>query len=628
MQKIYLSAMLSCLCLSLTAQDSLKTVELNEVVVTGNKSATPIEKSGKTIFKLDREQIEASRGKDVTDLLNEIPGVQIDGNFATPGTDIGYRIRGAESEQTLILIDGIPYNDPTGLQQTFDLRLLNLDQVESIEVLKGGLSSLYGTGAAAGVINITTKKTAQESIKSTINVEYGSFNTFTSNANFSGSVDKLSYMVSGSYRSSDGFSAALDTLENQDFDDDGIESLNFMGKFGYQFSDQFTVDAMVAYDDIQSEFDGGAFTDNDSDLDQNQLRLALSPTYRWSGGKIKGNISYHSNDRVFASPARTPGERSISEFVGNTLQADVIVDQNLTNEITLLGGVNFQRPFSEFEGADSENFTMVDPYLSLIYRVQNFNFQIGGRLNNHSLYGSNFVWNINPSYLLDLEKGRLKLLASYATAFHTTSLTELYGGDFGGFLASDAGNPDLEPQDSETVEFGFEFLNDSKFQLGAVYFYRLDRDLIGFISTFEDGVFDGSYDNIGGKTEEDGLGLNFSYDIAQQLTLAGHYTFTRSLNDEIILQRVPERKFGFSATMRPTENFSLSLTHLHMGEVPETEEITLDSFDLFDAFISYRLSDDLSVSASVNNLFDTEYTDRFGWTAAERNFNIGLRFSF
>ena len=349
MQKIYLSAMLSCLCLSLTAQDSLKTVELNEVVVTGNKSATPIEKSGKTIFKLDREQIEASRGKDVTDLLNEIPGVQIDGNFATPGTDIGYRIRGAESEQTLILIDGIPYNDPTVLQQTFDLRLLNLDQVESIEVLKGGLSSLYGTGAAAGVINITTKKTAQESIKSTINVEYGSFNTFTSNANISGRADRLSYMVSGSYRTSDGFSAALDTLDNQDFDDDGIESLNFMGKIAYQFSDQFTIDAMAAYDDIQSDFDGGAFVDFDSDFDQNQLRLAISPTYRLSGGKIRGNISYHSNNRIFDSPARTSGARIISEFTGNTLQADLIFDQYLTDDLKILGGVNYQKPKSDFE---------------------------------------------------------------------------------------------------------------------------------------------------------------------------------------------------------------------------------------------------------------------------------------
>ncbi|MEM9391106.1 MAG: TonB-dependent receptor plug domain-containing protein, partial [Bacteroidota bacterium] len=95
MQKIYVLVALVCLSLSAKAQDSLKTVQLNDVVVTGNKVETTIEKSGKTIYKLDRKQIEANRGKDITDLLNEIPGVQIDGNFATPGTDIGFRIRGA-----------------------------------------------------------------------------------------------------------------------------------------------------------------------------------------------------------------------------------------------------------------------------------------------------------------------------------------------------------------------------------------------------------------------------------------------------------------------------------------------------------------------------------------------------
>ncbi|MEM1406401.1 MAG: TonB-dependent receptor [Bacteroidota bacterium] len=625
MQKIYVLMALVCLSVGAKAQDSLKTVQLDDVVVTGNKVETTIEKSGKTIYKLNRKQIEANRGKDITDLLNEIPGVQIDGNFATPGTDIGYRIRGAQSEQTLILIDGIPYNDPTGTQQTFDLRLLNLDQVESIEVLKGGLSSLYGTGAAAGVINITMKKAAQETIKTTLNTEYGSFNTFTSNANVSGRIDKFNYMLSGSYRSSDGFSAALDTLGDQNFDDDGIQNLNFLGKFGYEFTDRFTVDLTAAYDDIENDFDGGGFRDNDSKLDQNQLRLAVSPSYKWSRGSLKANLSYHSNDRTFDLPG-DPGERDISEFNGHTLQADVIVDQNLTDEIKLLGGVNFQRPSSEFEGADTENFTMVDPYISLIYGSQNFDLQVGGRLNNHNLYGSNFVWNINPSYLINVDAGKLKLLASYATAFRTPSLNELYSGDFG-FLASDAGNPDLEPQESETVEFGFELLGESNFQVGGVYFYRMDKDLIDFITSFEGGVFDGGYQNVEGETEVDGVEVNFSYIIAPELTLAGHYTYTRSLTDDAILRRVPEKKFGFSATMRPVDNLLFKLTHLHVGEVPENDEITLESYDLFDGFVSYTFNQ-LTISGSINNIFDTDYVDRFGWAAAERNFNIGLRYSF
>ncbi len=628
MKKNYLLAVAICLCLTAKAQDSLTTVQLDEVVITGNKVETPIEKSGKTIYKLNRRQIEANRGKDVTDLLNEIPGIQIDGNFASPGTDIGYRIRGAQSAQTLILIDGIPFNDPSALQQTFDLRLLDLDQVESIEVLKGGLSSLYGTGAAAGVINIILKKESKELVSGSLNAEYGSFNTFTSSANLSGTSDKLNYLISGSYRTSDGFSAAEDTLGTEDFDEDGITSMNFLGRLGYQLTDQWSVGLMAAYDKVESGFDAGAFQDNDSEFDLNLLKLAFSSTYQWTGGSLNSNFSYHTNERTFNSPDFfDPTSRSISEFNGNALQADILLDQNLTDEIKLLGGINFQRPEWEPEAADSETFTMVDPYVSLIYGTNDFNLQLGGRLNNHNLYGSNFAWNINPSYLVDVESGKLKLLASYATSFRTPSLSELYSGDFGGFLPTDAGNPDLEPQESETVEFGFELLSESDLQLGGVYFYRKDQNFIDFVSTFEGGVFDASYQNLAGETEVDGIELNFNYSIAPELAVAGHYTYTRSLTDGVILRRVPERKFGFSASIRPDENLLLKITHLHVGEVNENTEVTLESFDLFDGFISYSF-EQLTISVSVNNLFDIDYVDRFGWAAANRNFNLGLRYSF
>lgn len=625
MKKICFLVASVCLSFAAKAQDSLKTVRLDDVVVTGNKVETTIEKSGKTIFKLDRKQIETNRGKDITDLLNEISGVQIDGNLSTPGSNINYRVRGAKSEQTLILIDGIPFNDPSGLAQTFDLRQLDLDQVESIEVLKGGLSTLYGTGAAAGVINITLKKSAKEDVSGSVNAEYGSFNTFRSNANVSGTFDKFNYLINGSYKSSDGFSAALDTLGDQSFDNDGIQSLNFLGKFGYQFTEQFSVGAMAAYDNVESAFDGGAFRDNDAELELELLKFAISSNYKWTGGSINGNFSYHTNDRVFNSPGfRDPTVRSISNFNGNTFQADVLLDQNLTDEIKLMGGVNLQRPVWDPENADKESFIMIDPYVSIIHEYENFNFQLGGRLNHHSLYGSNFVWNINPSYLINLGSSNLKILGSYATAFLTPSLNQLYAGDFG-FLATDAGNPDLKPQESESAEGGFELISDGKFLLSAVYFYRKDKDRIDFVSN--DKFTDGGYVNVDGETKVDGFELNASYSFTPQMTLSGHYTYTRSLTDDVILRRVPDNKFGFTLSAIPVENLLVKLTHLHTGKTAENNEVTLDSFNTFDSFISYKVNQ-LIISGSVNNIFNVDFVERFGFASTERNFNIGLRYSF
>lgn len=624
--KVFLAAVAFCLVLGLQAQDSLRVVQLDDVVVTGNKVETTIEKSGKTIYKLDRKQIESNRGKDITDLLNEIPGVQIDGNFATPGSNINYRIRGAQSEQTLILIDGIPYNDPSGLAQTFDLRMLDVEQIASIEVLKGGLSSLYGTGAAAGVISITLKESAKESISGNVNVEYGSFNTFSSNASVSGTSDKFNYLVSGSFKSSDGFSAANDTLGTEGFDDDGIQALNFLGKFGYQITDQFSLGLTTTYDQVDSDFDGGAFSDDDSELELNLLRFALTSTYKWTGGSIRTNLSYHTNERIFNSPDFfDPTMRSISEFNGNTFQADVILDQNLSDEIKLIGGVNLQQPVWEPEDADSEKFTMVDPYVSLIYDKSNFNVQLGGRLNNHSLYGSNFVWNVNPSYLVDLGEAKFKILGSYATSFLSPSLNQLYAGDFG-FLAADAGNPDLEPQESESIEGGFELISDGKFRLGAVYFFRKDNNFIDFV--FNPDFTEGTYVNVADETETDGIELNASYSFLPQLTLSGHYTYINSRTEDVILRRVPENKYGFSLSTIPVENLLLKVTHLYVGETQENSDVMIDSYDLFDVFVSYSLGSGFTLSGSINNIFDADYIDRFGFSAAERNYNIGLRYGF
>ena len=95
----------------------------------------------------------------------------------------------------------------------------------------------------------------------------------------------------------------------------------------------------------------------------------------------------------------------------------------------------------------------------------------------------------------------------------------------------------------------------------------------------------------------------------------------------MILRRVPDNKFGFTFSAIPVEKLLVKLTHLYVGEVPENEEITLDAYNLFDGFVSYTFKQ-LTVSGSINNIFDADYVDRFGFASVGRNFNIGLRYEF
>src|SRR5690606_3905346 len=154
---------------------------LQEVVTTGTKFDVPVEKSGKTIYKLTNEDLQRNAGKSVADILNEVPGVQTDGNFGTPGTNIDYSVRGGRNKHTLVLIDGLPLNDPSGINAGYDLRYLPVSQIESIEVLKGGLSTLYGTGAAAGVINIKLKDPGAKPLSGNADVGAASYSTYDQN---------------------------------------------------------------------------------------------------------------------------------------------------------------------------------------------------------------------------------------------------------------------------------------------------------------------------------------------------------------------------------------------------------------------------------------------------------------
>ena len=268
--------------------DSTKLQQLDEVVVTDSRFELKRENSGKTVIKISQKEIENNQGRTISELINTKSGIEINGSRSVEGQNLGYFVRGGNNRQVLIIVDGIQVNDPSLVSNDFDLRLLDLNTVESIEIIKGAASTLYGNAAATAVINITTKKVSQDAVSASFLTVVGTnqsqddlnYNgsSFTNNVSINGTVEKLTYLASFGNRYVDGLSAA----KSDNAEKDPFSRFNTNLKIGYNFSDAFTITAFGSYDKFKTDIDGfppPTFTiaDTNDEYISDQTRFGLSP---------------------------------------------------------------------------------------------------------------------------------------------------------------------------------------------------------------------------------------------------------------------------------------------------------------------------------------------------------------
>lgn len=606
------------------AQDSLTTTYLREVVTTGTRFDVPVEKSGKTIYKLTSEDLRHNAGKTVADILNEVPGVQTDGNFGTPGTNIDYSIRGSRNKHTLILIDGVPLNDPSGINAGYDLRYLPLSQIESIEVLKGGLSTLYGTGAAAGVINIKLKEPGAKPLSGNVDVGAASYGTYHQNAEARGTKNAWSYLVMAGNVQSEGFSAALDQEPNTTFDNDGFSRQNVHAKMGYQFTPAFALNVFGAYEKFRADFDDYEFTDAPNVQRFSQYRFGVNPRWSYDKGGLEGKVVYNTNMRSFESSFP-------EEYEGKNLQAEVVQRHRFSSVVQGLFGLNYQHlKFDEEDGvaSDTARMFMFDPYASLLIDLPSgLNVHAGARLNTHNIYGSKVVYNVNPSFLFNQQgQWTYKLIASLSSSYITPSVYQLY---------SIYGNKNLLPEEAVNVEAGLSLYFGEKLGLDVVWFRRDESDPIEFLSQFDsEGHYTGAqYENLTSERSINGVEVSVRYRIGDSFKASAHYAHNDTDSPETFY-RLPKDKWGAALNFKPLSAASIVLKYTYTGDRTSFDfesfsEVTLDSYQLVDVFASYGfMAERLTLYGAVNNLFDEDFVGVFGYTTRGRNFSVGLRYNF
>lgn len=634
------------------AQDSekgQKVEELEEVVISDSKFKLDREKSGKVITKITQQELAKSQGQSVATILNSVAGIEINGNNSAPGQSLGYFVRGGRNRQVVIRVDGVTVSDPSTITGEFDLRLLSVDQIEEIEILKGASSTLYGSGASTAVINITTKKAKTDNIAANFQASIGSnqsqedqdydISEFVNALGVSGTLNKFTYNLGFSNHFADGLSAAEKLSDdNSDiiFIEDRFSRYNTNARIGYAFSKAFSLQVFGNINEYKNEFDGGAGSDAFNDASSRQLQAGFLAEYSYKNGAFVLNNSYSLLDREFL--ADFYGTRNESRFYSY----DIYNKYQLNNTVYTVIGVNGSN--SDYNGfsAASRNdefaltindhqadFDIIDPYVNVVYTSDfGLNVNAGARLNMHSEYGNHMVYSVNPSYVYKFEDKSVKFLGSYSTAYITPSLFQLYSPNYG--------NTDLEPEENTTIEGGVEFTSNSNIRASAVYFTRKEENFVNFIDI---GGFVFQYENIDNTFHTSGLEIEVEAKLLDNaLSLNANFTYTKLDDDEELSPvRIPEIKAnaGIGYQLCPKSFTSLNFQYVDdrddsffNSNTFTSDAVVLESYMLFDWYINYQLLDNMKVFASVANITNEEYQELYGFSTRGRNARIGFSLNF
>ncbi|QFZ53752.1 TonB-dependent receptor [Oceanihabitans sp. IOP_32] len=592
----------------------LQEQQLDEVVVSDSRFELKRENSGKTVIKISNQEIENNKGRTIAQLINTKSGIEINGTRSVEGQNLGNYIRGGNNRQVLVLIDGVQVNDPSMVANDFDLRLVDLNTVESIEIIKGAASTLYGNAAATAVVNITTKKASSKEISGSFLTVVGTNQTqddlnyngssFTNHVSVNGSLNKFTYLASFGNRYADGLSAA----KSDNPEKDPFSRFNTNVKLGYHISDAFQIDAFASYDKFKTDIDGFpapsyTFADTDDKFISEQARVGIAPKFAYNNGSLHLNAAFSKIDR-----------ETISDFgatyEGESIVIDAFNKYVFNDAFYTIVGLNYAEYKSVF--ADEQSYTNTDPYLNVVY-VSDFglNINAGTRFNNHSEYGSHLVYSLNPSYSIPVNTGYAKVFGSYATSFIAPNLSQLFG-----FFGA---NPDLEAEENTTIEGGLEFSNKKGFRINGVYFNRKEENTIIYTTAYENATTDATVHGFEAEAELKKL---------KDFTISANYTFTE-LKDGIRL-RIPKHKANASVGYNFHKNTFASINYQYVGSRTDTNFSTytneeLESFSLIDLYFSQKLiKNKVTLFASVTNIFNEDYFEILGYTTKGRNVNLGL----
>ncbi len=593
-------------------------IELDEVTVeAANRTEQNIKDLTESVTVITSQDIEESRVSTLREALSRLGNIAMTSNGGA-GQTTSMLVRGFDSKRVLVLIDGIRYNDVTGLSGA-QFEQITLDNIEQIEIIKGAQSGVWGADASAGVINIVTKA-SKEGTHASGNIEYGSFETKKASVQVSHKTKDFDLSIGASRFDTHGFSAVepsyLDANYGKrgselDYENDAYINKTYNAKLGYNITENDRLEASFRYMDAYVEYDGfgGVDAPNSSNTVNELDNYFYSAAY-----KHKDNINNIALQYNFSRFKRS----QYSGFSGDVEEISLQDKIDYAKDSFLRVGGSYQRYEQQISAGDylNKKYDAKSTYLSN-YNKFLFLENLGNTIFTQSLRHDRYsIFDNKTTGKAGLKQFVYKdvyLSSNYGTAYNIPTLYQLFD--------AFSGNASLSPEETKSYEVSLG--NDN---LTLTYFHNKIKDLIDYDYTTW------AYKNINGTSILKGFEAGYKDDFFDVFSVNVNYTYLDAKDaDGKALARRPKHQIDGNVFYYISDKLNIGLNGQYIGtryDSLDNQDAQTGKYAVFNSVINYDINKNFTVYAKIDNLTDKYYQVVDGFATAERSYYAGLNAKF
>ena len=603
---------------------------LDQITVSANRVFTPVNETGAIVDVIDEEIIQNKKATFLTQILSTTPGISVSQNGPV-GSTTEIKIRGYGSKYIKVYYDGIDIADVTGVEVKPYIVGIPSNNLKKIEILQGSQSALYGSEAVGGVLFLETKD-LKEKNDSSINIQYGSYNTKSLSISTGYQIEGTKLGLRFSNTESDGYSALETSKEGAENDGYFNREISIKTLTDFNNGASFSLNLLNTFN--KGDYDGFMGDAENYYYEQLNQGLGAKLSIKGKNSDQKFGLNFYKTDRTQFSPFAS------TEYYGNRGSIDYQILRNF-NFGRGIFGLAAETNTVEINKTDKvvNNYAS---FISLLTKpINNATLDTTIRLDDHSVFGQKITGRITGTYQPNKD---LVIKVGSGTGFRAPSLDEMYGqynvndpsnfrADSNGDFTVLYGNPLLKPENSTSMDAGFSY-RINKFNAvlsGSIFNIKIDN-AISWDPEDPTDWYDGKYNQLGSKSERKGYDLRLNTSINSNSKFGISYANTTDENGNSI-SNIPKQVINLSLFSKVTDKLSIN------GELQSVSELTgvksdgsgvvpLKDYNLLNAKLSYLLNGNSKIYLNGENLLDETYETSSGYGTAKRSFYLGYERQF